>query len=66
MRQVAKTLCAQMPKVLNYLCTDQHQCQRGDQLWIQAIKHKCRGFRNTEHFIQAIYFFCGKLDLDPR
>lgn len=67
MRQVAKTLCAQMPKVLNYLLHPiSTNASEGINSRIQAIKHKCTGFRNTEHFIQAIYFFCGKLDLDPR
>ena len=30
---------------------------------IQKIKHTARGYRNKDHFINAIYFHCGKLDM---
>lgn len=33
---------------------------------IMAIKRRCGGFRNPEHFKTAIYFHCGGLDLNPR
>ena len=29
-------------------------------------EHKGAGFRNTQHLIQATYFLCSELDLDPR
>lgn len=32
---------------------------------IQWAKSTARGFRNKHNFINAIYFHCGKLDLDP-
>lgn len=32
---------------------------------IQWAKSTARGFRNKQNFINAIYFHCGKLELDP-
>jgi transposase len=32
---------------------------------IQWVKYTARGFRNKQNFINAIYFHCGRLDLDP-
>ena len=32
---------------------------------IQWVKYTARGFRNKQNFINAIYFHCGGLDLDP-
>jgi transposase len=32
---------------------------------IQWVKYTARGFRNKQNFIDAIYFHCGGLDLDP-
>jgi len=32
---------------------------------IQWVKYTARGFRNREGFRNAIYFYCGKLDLHP-
>jgi transposase len=32
---------------------------------IQWVKATARGFRNQQNFINAIYFHCGGLDLDP-
>ena len=32
---------------------------------IQWVKYTARGFRNKQNFINAIYFHCGALDLDP-
>jgi len=67
MMHMAKTLTQQMPKVLNYLLHPiTTNASEGMNSKIQAIKHKSAGFRNTDNFIQAIYFFCGKLDLYPR
>jgi transposase len=67
MLPLAKTLRQQMPKVLNYLLHPiSTNLSEGINSKIQAVKHKAAGYRNTFNFIQAIYFFCGKLDLDPR
>jgi transposase len=33
---------------------------------IQWIKYTARGYRNMKNFINAIYFHCGGLDLQPR
>ena len=67
MMQLAKTLQQQMPKVLNYfLHPITTNVSEGINSKIQAVRHKATGYRNTFNFIQAIYFFCGKLDLDPR
>lgn len=33
---------------------------------IMTIKRKACGYPNRDHFITAIYFFCGGLDLYPR
>jgi len=32
---------------------------------IQWVKYAARGFRNQKHFVRAIYFHCGGLDLAP-
>ena len=32
---------------------------------IESIKRKAYGFRNTQRFINSIYFHCGGLDLYP-
>jgi transposase len=32
---------------------------------IQWVKYTARGFRDKQNFINAIYFHCGGLDLDP-
>ena len=32
---------------------------------IQSVKKKAYGFRNTDRFINAIYFHCGGLELYP-
>jgi transposase len=32
---------------------------------IQWVKHTARGFRNRQNFINAIYFDCGGLDMNP-
>jgi transposase len=67
MVHLAKALKEQMPKVLNYLLHPiTTNVSEGINSKIQAVKHKAAGYRNTSNFIQAIYFFCGKLDLDPR
>ena len=29
------------------------------------VKYTARSFRNKQHFIHAIYFHCGGLDLGP-
>jgi len=67
MIQAAKALKQRMSSILNYLLHPiTTGTSEGMNSKIQAIKHKSRGFRNTDNFIQAIYFFCGKLDLHPR
>ena len=33
---------------------------------IQAVKARCRGFRNQDRFAAAILFHLGGLDLSPR
>lgn len=32
---------------------------------IAAIQHRAAGYRNFERLRQAIFFYCGKLDLYP-
>ena len=32
---------------------------------IQWVKYTARGFRNRQNFINAIYFHCGGLDMNP-
>ena len=33
---------------------------------IQAVKARCRGFRNQDRFAAAVLFHLGGLDLSPR
>lgn len=67
MMNLAKTLKAKAQQILNYI---HHRitsgvCE-GINSKIMTIKRKAAGYRNIEHFKQAILFYCGKLDLHPR
>jgi hypothetical protein len=38
---------------------------RGINSKIERVKKRANGFRKPEHFITAILFHCGGLELDP-
>ena len=43
----------------------QRPYHRRDPSLIPWVKALARGFRNQQNFINAIYFHCGGLDMDP-
>jgi transposase len=66
-QRVAKTLYRHLDGVLRYC---QHRITNGVaeglNSKIMTIKRKACGYRNPQHFTNAIYFHCGGLDLYPR
>lgn len=67
MRLLAKTLTRHMPHILNYaLHPITSGVMEGINSKIQSVKRKAAGYRNTWNFMNAIMFYCGKLDLYPR
>jgi transposase len=66
-QRVAKTLHRHLEGVLRYC---QHRITNGVaeglNSKIMTIKRKACGYRNPQHFTDAIYFHCGGLDLYPR
>lgn len=66
MLQVARMLRARLDNVLTYLKHGiTNAVSEGLNSRIQWVKATARGFRNQQNFINAIYFHCGGLDLDP-
>jgi transposase len=67
MVQLAKVLGAKTKQILNYAT---HRITsgvaEGINSKVQSVKRKAAGYRNTWNFMQAIMFYCGKLDLYPR
>ncbi len=67
MKQVAQTLKRHLENILTYC---QHPITNavaeGINSKIMTIKRKAAGFRSFESFRNAIYFYCGGLDLYPR
>jgi transposase len=67
MLQVARMLRARLDNVLTYLKHGvTNAVSEGLNSRIQWVKATARGFRNQQNFINAIYFHCGGLDLDPK
>jgi transposase len=66
-RRVAATLQRHLVGVLRY-CRHRitNGVAEGLNSKIMTIKRKACGFRNAHHFMTAIYFHCGGLDLYPR
>lgn len=64
MKQVARTVRANMPEMLNYFDHRKtNAALEGLNSIIQGIKRAARGFSNTDYFIARIYLRLGKLDL---
>jgi transposase len=65
--EAAKTLKSHLTNIMTYF---KHKItnalSEGVNSKIQTIKNMACGFRNREHYKQAIYFHCGGLDLYPR
>jgi len=63
----AKMLKRHLPGLLNYF---QHRLtnamSEGFNSKIMSIKRRTGGYRNRENFKNAIFFYCGGLDLYPR
>lgn len=66
MNEVAKMLKRRLELILNY-CQHRITNARSEALntKIQWVKATARGYRNQQNFINAIYFHCGALDLNP-
>lgn len=65
--EAAKTLKRHLPNILTYF---KHRISNavgeGINSKIQMLKQMACGYRNREHYRQAIYFHCGGLDLYAR
>lgn len=67
MVHLAKTLAEKVRNILSYtLHPITSGVAEGINSKVQSVKRKAAGFRNTWNFMQAIMFYCGKLDLYPR
>ena len=66
MKEVAAMLKRRFANIITYL---KHRITNATSESINAkiqwVKYTARGFRNKQNFINAIYFHCGGLDLDP-
>jgi transposase len=66
MKEKAAMLKRRLENIITYL---RHQITNAASeslnAKIQWVKYTARGFRNKQNFINAIYFHCGGLDLDP-
>ncbi len=66
MRAVAHMLKRHLSNVLTYITHRiTNAVAEGLNSKIQQIKKTAYGFRNIDHFMTAIYFHCGGLDLHP-
>jgi len=66
-KKVARKIKAHLENILTYLTHRiTNAVTEGLNAKIQWIKYSARGSRNREAFKMAVYFHCGKLDLDPR
>ena len=67
MKKLARMLKAHVENILTYLTHRiTNAVTEGLNAKIQWIKYGARGYRNRDAFKMAIYFHCGKLDLEPR
>jgi transposase len=66
MKEKARMLKRRFENIITYL---RHQITNAASeslnAKIQWVKYTARGFRNKQNFINAIYFHCGGLDLNP-
>lgn len=67
LKKVASTIQERLANVVSY-CTHgiTNAVAEGINSKIMAVKRRVGGYRNSENFKTAIYFFCGGLDLYPR
>ena len=67
MKKVARTIKERLENVVSF-CTHgiTNAVAEGINSKIMAIKRRVGGYRNIENFKNAIYFYCGGLDLYPR
>ena len=67
MAEVAHLIKRRLPNLLTYL---RHRITNAGleavNATIEWVKKTARGFRNRQHFMTAIYFHCGGLDLYPQ
>lgn len=68
LKRVARTIKQRLENVISYCRFDgiSNGVAEGINSKIQSIKRRVGGFRNTEHYKTAIYFYCGGLDLHPQ
>jgi len=66
LKKVARTIKERLANVVSY-CTHgiTNAVAEGINSKIQAIKRRVGGYRNTENYKTAIFFYCGGLDLYP-
>lgn len=67
LKKVARTIRERLANVVSF-CTHgiTNAVAEGINSKIQSIKRRVGGFRNRENYKNAIYFYCGGLDLHPR
>ena len=64
--KVARMVRAHLPNILSYYAHRvTNAVSEGINSAIQTIKKRAFGYRNQNHFMNAIYFHCGGLDLYP-
>jgi transposase len=64
--KVARMVRAHLPNILSYYAHRvTNAVSEGINSAIQTIKKRAFGYRNQDHFMNAIYFHCGGLDLYP-
>lgn len=67
LKKVARTIRARLANVVSF-CTHgiTNAVAEGINSKIQSIKRRVGGFRNPGNYKNAIFFYCGGLDLHPR
>jgi transposase len=66
MKKVAGLLKRRFENIITYLTHPiTNATSESINAKIQWVKHTARGFRDKQNFINAIYFYCGGLDLAP-
>jgi transposase len=64
-KKVVKTIRTHWSGIINYIESRiNNGILEGLNSKIQLAKKRARGYRNTENFINMIYFTCGKLEFD--
>ena len=64
-KKLVKTIKAHWSGIVNYIESKiNNGILEGLNSKIQLAKKRARGYRNTENFINMIYFTCGKLEFD--